>query len=595
MMKKISIFLFAAAALLGVGCDDSSDTDKVIPVSAIALDSSLSEGITLVVGQTTDIAGKVTVRPENATDKTETYESSDPETVSVDEAGKVTAVKPGLAMVTISVGGKHSHFEVEVKEQRISVESVTLPAELADGVTLKLGATLDIAGKATITPANATDKTESYNSSNPMIALVSEEGLVSAVAVGEATITISVDGKSAQFTLTVEKIAVESVTLPDEWKDGYTMPLSGTLELAGKAAVLPENASNRAESYDSSDKEVATVSAEGVVTPLKAGKTTISITIDGVSASFELTVAADVPVDLEKIEIKNGATAIQGSASVVLGENTTFDLYSQLQLTPANQTEGVKYVAYGPEEIATIDENGIVTCKGVGTVTFVILAKGNDTNDFKNAGAKKAYFAVNITDPKDLDRTGWMVSESSHALPGAPKENSNTALFDGKFDPNLFKDVTGSNFGMATPTKKSAAPAPIIDATKDKEIWFVVDMQQERPVNYLRIMHNSCRNTDRVTRLKKFAEILGSNDGQNFTSIATDAVIPGLEHAAGIDPNDGVSRNIDKYRTCPNVKFPKSSYRYLKFVIDDSQATKTNSVGGGTTVQIAELYLGLDE
>lgn len=139
------------------------------------------------------------------------------------------------------------------------------------------------------------------------------------------------------------------------------------------------------------------------------------------------------------------------------------------------------------------------------------------------------------------------------------------------------------------------SPAPIIDATQAKEIWFVVDMQQERPVNYVRIMHNSCRNTDRVTRLKKFAEILGSNDGQTFTSIAKDAVIPGLEHAAGIDPNDGGSRNIDKHRTCPNIKFPKSSYRYLKFVIDSSQATKDNGVGGGTTVQIAELYLGLDE
>lgn len=72
-----------------------------------------------------------------------------------------------------------------------------------------------------------------------MIASVTEEGIVSAIAIGEATITISVDGKSAQFTLTVEKIAVESVTLPDEWKDGYTMPLSGTLELAGKAACFP--------------------------------------------------------------------------------------------------------------------------------------------------------------------------------------------------------------------------------------------------------------------------------------------------------------------------------------------------------------------
>ena len=576
MMKKISIFLFAAAALLGVGCDDSSDTDKVIPVSAIALDSSLSEGITLVVGQTTDIAGKVTVRPENATDKTETYESSDPETVSVDEAGKVTAVKPGLAMVTISVGGKHSHFEVEVKEQRISVESVTLPAELADGVTLKLGATLDIAGKATITPANATDKTESYNSSNPMIALVSEEGLVSAVAVGEATITISVDGKSAQFTLTVEKIAVESVTLPDEWKDGYTMPLSGTLELAGKAAVLPENASNRAESYDSSDKEVATVSAEGVVTPLKAGKTTISITIDGVSASFELTVAADVPVALEKIEIKNGATAIQGSASVVLGENTTFDLYSQLQLTPANQTEGVKYVAYGPEETATIDENGIVTCKGVGTVTFVILAKSNEGNDFKNAGDKKAYFAVNITDPKDLDRTGWEISANSGAISGTA--GSKTAAFDNVFDPGVFSTPKGSTFGLTKPTG-------------DGEVWFVVDMQQEQSLNYFRLMHQSCRNTDRGCRWKKFSAILGSNDGNSFTQIAADVDVPNLDNEPGIDPNDGGSRNIDKFHTCSNIKFPNTvKYRYLKFVGKKDCFDTKNS-----TCQFSELYLGLDE
>ena len=595
MMKKISIFLFAAAVLWGVGCDDSSDTDKVVPVSAIALDSSLSGGITMEVGQTTDIAGKVTVRPENATDKAETYESSDPETVSVDDAGVVKAVKPGLAMVTISVGGKHTHFEVKVEAKKIPVESISLPAELADGITLKIGETLDIAGKATITPENATERTESYESSVPTTASVSEEGVITAIAIGETTITVTVDGKSAHFTLTVEKVAVETVTLPDELTKGVTLKKGETLDIAGKATVKPENATNRTESYDSSDKTVATVSAEGLVTALTVGTTTISVMVDGVSASFELTVAEDVPVALEKIEIKNGATAIQGSASVVLGENTTFDLYAQLQLSPANQTEGVKYVAYGPEEVATIDENGIVTCKGVGTVTFVILAKSNETNDFKNAGDKKAYFAVNITDPHDLDRTGWEVSERSHALPGAPKENSNTALFDDKFDPCVFKDVTGSNFGMATPTKKSVAPAPIIDATQAKEIWFVVDMQQERPVNYVRIMHTSCRNTDRVTRLKKFAEILGSNDGQNFASIAKDAVIPGLDYTMSIDPNSGASLNIDNHRTCPNVKFAKSSYRYLKFVIDATQATKDNGVGGGSTVQIAELYLGLDE
>ncbi len=586
MMKKISIFLFAAAALLGVGCDDSSDTDKVIPVSAIALDSSLSEGITLVVGQTTDIAGKVTVRPENATDKTETYESSDPETVSVDEAGKVTAVKPGLAMVTISVGGKHSHFEVEVKEQRISVESVTLPAELADGVTLKLGATLDIAGKATITPANATDKTESYNSSNPMIALVSEEGLVSAVAIGEATITISVDGKSAQFTLTVEKIAVESVTLPDEWKDGYTMPLSGTLELAGKAAVLPENASNRAESYDSSDKEVATVSAEGVVTPLKAGKTTISITVDGVSASFELTVAEEVQVDIETITITDGRwNNSLGTASVELKNGTaTYDLYSRLVITPKNQNEGVAYQIVNKDgEFIDIDENGLITCKKVGTATVVVTAKNHKS--LTQGNPKKVIFTLNITDSNDLDRTGWSMSASGE-IKGTG--GSATAALDEVFGTSSFPTSSASIpasdatiFGLDRPGKNGAGDT----------IWFVVDMQQQRSVNYFRIMHQGIRNADRGCRWNGFTSIEGSNDNSEWTPIAENVKLPDMSYESQLDPNDGGTRNIDDYRTTSNVKFPSTvNYRYLRFVGKAADFT-----GGNSTCQIAELYLGLDE
>lgn len=230
----------AAAVLLGGGCEDSSDTDKVIPVSAIALDSSLSGGITMEVGQTTNIAGKVTILPEDATNTTESYESSNAEIVAVDGSGAVKALKPGLAMITISVGGKHTHFEVKVEAKKVPVESVTLPAELADGVTLKIGETLDIAGKAIITPENATERTESYSSSVPMIASVSEEGVVTAIAIGETTITITVGDKSARFTLTVEKIAVESVTLPEELTKGVTLKKGETLDIAGKATVKPE-------------------------------------------------------------------------------------------------------------------------------------------------------------------------------------------------------------------------------------------------------------------------------------------------------------------------------------------------------------------
>ncbi len=586
MMKKISIFLFAAAVLWGVGCDDSSDTDKVVPVSAIALDSSLSGGITMEVGQTTNIAGKVTVRPENATDKAETYESSDPETVSVDDAGVVKAVKPGLAMVTISVGGKHTHFEVKVEAKKIPVESISLPAELADGVTLKIGETLDIAGKATITPENATERTESYESSVPTTASVSEEGVVTAIAIGETTITVTVDGKSAHFTLTVEKVAVETVTLPDELTKGVTLKKGETLDITGKATVKPENATNRTESYDSSDKTVATVSAEGLVTALTVGTTTISVMVDGVSASFELTVAEDVPVDIETITITDGRwNNSLGTASVELKNGTaTYDLYSRLVITPTNQNEGVAYQIVNKDgEFIDIDENGLITCKKVGTATVVVTAKNHKS--LAQGNAKKVIFTLNITDSNDLDRTGWSMSASG---PIKGTGGSATAALDEVFGTSSFPTASASIpasdatiFGLDRPGKNGAGDT----------IWFVVDMQQPRSVNYFRIMHQGVRNADRGCRWNGFTLIEGSNDNSEWTPIAENVELPDMSYKSQLDPNDGGTRNIDDYRTTSNVKFPSTvNYRYLRFV-----GKAANFTGNNGTCQIAELYLGLDE
>ncbi|MDE6865207.1 MAG: Ig-like domain-containing protein, partial [Alistipes sp.] len=345
-MKRISIFLFAAAALWWGGCEESSDTDREIPVSVVVLDASLSGGIVLEAGQTQNIAGKVAFLPENATNTAETYESSDSEIASVDESGLVAALQQGSAMITVTVGGKHAHFEVAVEAQRVPVERVTLPEDWAGGVSLQIGETLKIAGRAIIAPENATAVETTYASSDETVATVGTDGVVTAVALGTATITVTVDGQSASFELTVTKVPVKSVTLSDDLAGGISLEPNQTQNIAGKATVLPENATYKTETYASSDTDVATVSDAGVVTALREGTATITVTVDGVEASFQLTVAADVPVALEKIEIKNGATAIQGAASVVLGTNTTFNLYEHLVLSPANQNEGVKSVYY---------------------------------------------------------------------------------------------------------------------------------------------------------------------------------------------------------------------------------------------------------
>lgn len=551
-MKKISIFLFAAAALIwGAGCEESSDTDKGITVSAIALDSSLSGGITLVVGETTNIAGKVSVLPEEAAGLPESYHSSDTSIVTVDEAGNVKAVSPGLAMITITVGGKNAHFEVKIEAQKVPVESVTLPEEWADGVTLKAGETMDIANQAAYTPSNATHTDESYASSNEEVATVSAEGLVTALKPGETEITITIDSKSASFTLTVEKVAVETVTLPDELANGITMIIGETRNIAGQATIAPENATYKEESYDSSDKSVATVSETGEIEALAAGETEITVTVDGVDAKFTLTVKS-TGVLIDEI------TLSETSQEIDLGE--TLDLIPLLTITPADNTEGVTYTSSNPE-VATVDDKGMITSKAVGETTITVSAK-----DHADVKAELTLIVCG-----DYDRTGWAVSETSHPLfktNSDSEKNSLESLLDGDYTTKFCMVRPDKNFG----------DNPNVAVGIDEAIWFVVDMGAPQTINYFRLRHSD----EKIYRLRwwAFDEILVSTDGKEFTKIAenvdTNASATGIESA--------------------NIEIPTTTCRYVKFYAKSANCfNERNHKSAGVSVQLQELYLGREK
>ena len=107
--------------------------------------------------------------------------------------------------------------------------------------------------------------------------------------------------------------------------------------------------------------------------------------------------------------------------------------------------------------------------------------------------------------------------------------------------------------------------------------WFVVDMQSARKVNCFRIRHISTTQPDFGTRWLKFVEILGSNDGENFTPIAADV---NFESQSAVLANQETG----------NVRIPMSEYRYLKFVSDKNCFNST-----GNTAQINELYFGREK
>ena len=134
---------------------------KTVDVASISLSK---EELTLKEGDSETITA--TVKPDDATDKTVTWTSSDPSVATVD-GGKIEAVKEGTATVTAKAGDKTATCKVTVDKKVIAVESVELDkteVELTEGDSVTL--------TATVKPDDATDKTVTWTSSDPAVATV---------------------------------------------------------------------------------------------------------------------------------------------------------------------------------------------------------------------------------------------------------------------------------------------------------------------------------------------------------------------------------------------------------------------------------------
>jgi len=222
--------------------------------------------LTLKVGDTETLVA--TVKPDDATDKTVTWSTSDASIATVDESGKVTAVKEGSATITAKAGDKSATCKVTVSKNVIAVTEITLNKTT---LSLKEGDSETLV--ATVKPDDATDKTVTWSTSDASIATVDSNGKVTAVKEGTATITAKAGDKSATCSVTVNSrvVKVEEISLN---KTELTL-LEGNSE-ALIAAVKPENAAYRAITWSSAEPRIATVDPSGKVIANSVGSTVIT-------------------------------------------------------------------------------------------------------------------------------------------------------------------------------------------------------------------------------------------------------------------------------------------------------------------------------
>ena len=254
-------------------------TKADVAVESVTLDKNSLE---LKAGNNATLTA--TVSPEGATNKDVTWTSDNPEVATV-EGGTVTAKAAGTAIITAKAGEQTATCTVTVTKADVAVESVTLDKTSLD---LKTGDNTTLT--ATVNPESATNKDVTWTSDKPEIAAV-EGGTVTAKAEGTATITVTTadGGKTATCKVTVTPKTVPVSGIQVQGKG--VIYVGDTTKLT--ATITPDGASNKAVTWDSQNKDIATVDQQGNVKALKAGTATITATAQdgsGISGSCVVTV-----------------------------------------------------------------------------------------------------------------------------------------------------------------------------------------------------------------------------------------------------------------------------------------------------------------
>ena len=327
--------------------DNGGDEPEDVEVSSITLSET---SLSLTAGDSATLTA--TVEPENATDKTVTWTSSNTDVATV-ENGTVKAVSAGSAVITAKAGEKTAECTVTVKAPEPEIVEATGITLSRTALSLKAGASAALT--ATIAPANATDKTVTWTSSNTRVATVTN-GTVKAVANGTATITAATkNGKRATCTVTV----TTDTTGVKLSRTSATVGKGSTLSLT--ATVSPASASDTSLTWTSSNKKVATVDKNGKVKGIKKGTATITVkTANGQTAECKITVS-EVTLNAKSfpLQVRKSTTALEATVSA--------------------RGDSVKSWKSSNTKIVTVNSKGKITAKKTGTAKITVTTKSGAT------------------------------------------------------------------------------------------------------------------------------------------------------------------------------------------------------------------------
>ena len=227
---------------------------------------------------------------------------------------------------------------------------------------------------ASVVPEDASIKTVQWSSSNTAVASVDENGLITAISDGSATITVTTDDKgfseSCDLTVKTPVVAVTEVTmngcLSEEMLKGNTHRLSAT--------VSPVGANDQRVFWSSSNISIATVNVAGLVTAVSEGSATITVTTNdgGFTSTCDIAVTAVPTVAVTGV-------SLSGCAEATMKIDSTRQLIATV--SPANAHDQSVIWSSSNTAVASVDQSGLIDALSAGSSTITVTTVDGGFSD----------------------------------------------------------------------------------------------------------------------------------------------------------------------------------------------------------------------
>lgn len=258
----------------------------------------------------------ITVLPLQATNQEISYESSNPDIVTVNAMGRVIAQKIGKCKITITTGTITKTIEIVVKEEQQEQDIIVTAIEVEEfKEQMKVEETQNIT--ATVVPSDATNAGITYSSSNPAVATISSTGKITGIKKGTTTITVVAGNVKKELQLDVV-VATSKIEVNTTYQ---VMNIGDTVEVGGK--VYPKEA-NQSLTYKTTNSHVIEVNSSGVVTARASGSASVIIS----NGDMETVVTILVNQEKQSGDHQEGS---QGSNSTTQPETTLLTYVKGIQ------------------------------------------------------------------------------------------------------------------------------------------------------------------------------------------------------------------------------------------------------------------------